>query len=114
MLLKANSLMKSQVLANDGEVGSLVDIYFDSVGRNSLLRLNVPPDARADPKAVPTPRPAPEPAAGQPLGDLAAGVQRPELRLAQHPRPDPLQGRALAGARPAGPAGRDLSRPSSP
>lgn len=29
MLLKANSLMKSQVLANDGDVGSLVDIYFD-------------------------------------------------------------------------------------
>lgn len=29
MLLKANSLMKSKVLANDGEVGSLVDIYFD-------------------------------------------------------------------------------------
>jgi hypothetical protein len=29
MLLKANALMKSKVLANDGEVGSLVDVYFD-------------------------------------------------------------------------------------
>jgi len=33
-------------------VSQLVDLYFDSVGRNSLLRLNVPPDTRgllADP-----------------------------------------------------------------
>ena len=29
MLLKANALLKSQVVANDGEVGSLTDIYFD-------------------------------------------------------------------------------------
>jgi alpha-L-fucosidase len=41
--------------AEDAEVKSvseLVDLYFDSVGRNSLLRLNVPPDTRgrlADP-----------------------------------------------------------------
>jgi alpha-L-fucosidase len=41
--------------AEDGQVKSvneLVDLYFDTVGRNSLLRLNVPPDTRgllADP-----------------------------------------------------------------
>ena len=29
MLLKVRSLLKSKVLANDGEVGSLVDLYFD-------------------------------------------------------------------------------------
>jgi alpha-L-fucosidase len=35
--------------AEDAEVKSvaeLVDLYFDSVGRNSVLRLNVPPDSR--------------------------------------------------------------------
>ena len=35
--------------AEDGQVKTvdqLVDIYFDSVGRNSLLRVNVPPDTR--------------------------------------------------------------------